>query len=179
MIIRLNGEPHALAALSRFSDCSSQLGIDGRRVAVEHNLVVVKRAGYATRLIQAGDEMEIVNFVGGGAGSRMADGRSLELLNPLAIAGRTFASRLIVGTGKYPSHAVMQAAHEASGTEMVTVAVRRVDISPRRRRRCSTTSTLARSCCCRTPPAATPPRTPCAPRGWRAKRGCRTGSSSR
>ena len=45
------------------------------------------------------------------------------------IAGRTFRSRLIVGTGKYPSHAVMQAAHEASGAEMVTVAVRRVDIS--------------------------------------------------
>ena len=47
----------------------------------------------------------------------------------LRIADRTFSSRLIVGTGKYPSHAVMQAAHEASGTEMVTVAVRRVDIS--------------------------------------------------
>jgi thiazole synthase len=50
---------------------------------------------------------------------------------PLVIAGRTFASRLIVGTGKYPSHAVMQAAHQASGTDMVTVAVRRVNISDR------------------------------------------------
>lgn len=47
----------------------------------------------------------------------------------LTIAGRTFRSRLVVGTGKYPSHAVMQAAHEASGTDMVTVAVRRVDLS--------------------------------------------------
>ena len=47
------------------------------------------------------------------------------------IAGRTFQSRLIVGTGKYPSNAIMRAAHEASGTEMVTVAVRRVDISRR------------------------------------------------
>ena len=51
--------------------------------------------------------------------------------DPLVIAGRTFTSRLVVGTGKYPSHAVMQAAHEASGTEMVTVAVRRVDLSAR------------------------------------------------
>ncbi len=50
---------------------------------------------------------------------------------PLEIAGRVFQSRLIVGTGKYPSHAVMQAAHVASGTEMVTVAVRRVDLSAR------------------------------------------------
>ena len=48
---------------------------------------------------------------------------------PLVIADRTFTSRLIVGTGKYPSHAILRAAHEASGAEMVTVAVRRVDIT--------------------------------------------------
>jgi thiazole synthase len=47
------------------------------------------------------------------------------------IAGRTFRSRLIVGTGKYSSFAVMAQAHEASGAEMVTVAVRRVNISDR------------------------------------------------
>src|SRR4026209_1180379 len=50
---------------------------------------------------------------------------------PFVIAGRTFTSRLIVGTGKYSSHAVMTQAHEASGAEMVTVAVRRVNISDR------------------------------------------------
>jgi thiazole synthase len=50
---------------------------------------------------------------------------------PLVIAGRTFTSRLIVGTGKYPSHAVMAQAHAASGADMVTVAVRRVNISDR------------------------------------------------
>ena len=52
-------------------------------------------------------------------------------LDPLVIAGRTFTSRLIVGTGKYSSFAVMAQAHEASGAEMVTVAVRRVNISDR------------------------------------------------
>src|SRR5580765_6925374 len=51
------------------------------------------------------------------------------MIDPLTIAGRTFYSRLVVGTGKYPSHEVMQAAHLAYGTEMVTVAVRRVDLS--------------------------------------------------
>lgn len=51
--------------------------------------------------------------------------------NPLVIAGRTFNSRLIVGTGKYSSFQVMRQAHEASGAEMVTVAVRRVNISDR------------------------------------------------
>jgi thiazole synthase len=49
--------------------------------------------------------------------------------DPLVIAGRAFESRLVVGTGKYPSHAIMQAAHVASGTAMVTVAVRRVDLA--------------------------------------------------
>ena len=48
--------------------------------------------------------------------------------DPLVIAGRTFGSRLVVGTGKYPSHEVMRRAHDASGTQMVTVAVRRVDL---------------------------------------------------
>lgn len=49
----------------------------------------------------------------------------------LVIAGRTFASRLIVGTGKYATFALMKQAHEASGADMVTVAVRRVNISDR------------------------------------------------
>src|SRR3954453_16821033 len=52
-------------------------------------------------------------------------------MDNLVIAGRTFSSRLIVGTGKYSSHAVMANAHEASGADMVTVAVRRVNISDR------------------------------------------------
>jgi thiazole synthase len=51
------------------------------------------------------------------------------MIDGLTIAGRAFSSRLVVGTGKYPSHEVMQKAHAASGTEMVTVAVRRVDLS--------------------------------------------------
>ena len=52
---------------------------------------------------------------------------------PFVIAGRTFTSRLIVGTGKYPSHAIMAQAHAAAGADMVTVAVRRVNISDRSR----------------------------------------------
>jgi thiazole synthase len=51
--------------------------------------------------------------------------------SPLTIAGRTFQSRLIVGTGKYPSHQIMREAHEASGADMATVAVRRVNIADR------------------------------------------------
>ncbi len=52
-------------------------------------------------------------------------------MDNLVIAEKTFSSRLIVGTGKYSSPAVMVKAHEASGAQMVTVAVRRVNISDR------------------------------------------------
>ncbi|MDH3496199.1 MAG: thiazole synthase [Gemmatimonadota bacterium] len=47
---------------------------------------------------------------------------------PLVVGDRAFRSRLIVGTGKYPDNATMVAAHAASGAEVVTVAVRRVDL---------------------------------------------------
>ena len=50
---------------------------------------------------------------------------------PLVIADKSFTSRLIVGTGKYPSHSIMAKAHAASGAEMVTVAVRRVNLTDR------------------------------------------------
>ena len=52
-------------------------------------------------------------------------------MDPFKIAEKTFSSRLIVGTGKYSSPAMMVQAHEASGAEMVTVAVRRVNIADR------------------------------------------------
>src|SRR3954453_19662423 len=52
-------------------------------------------------------------------------------MDRFTIADKTFSSRLFVGTGKYPSNAVMVQAHEASGAEMITVAVRRVNISDR------------------------------------------------
>jgi thiazole synthase len=53
------------------------------------------------------------------------------MADPFVVAGRELHSRLIVGTGKYPSLEVMKDAHEASGAEMVTVAVRRVDLQAR------------------------------------------------
>jgi thiamine biosynthesis protein ThiS len=66
LTIRLNGEPHELAGPLSIAALLATLDIDGRRVAVEHNLVVVKRAAYEKTLVREGDEIEIVNFVGGG-----------------------------------------------------------------------------------------------------------------
>jgi thiazole synthase len=51
--------------------------------------------------------------------------------DPIVIAGRTFNSRLLIGTGKYPSNQIMVAAHDASGAEIVTVAVRRTNVTDR------------------------------------------------
>jgi len=53
----------------------------------------------------------------------------MALSTPLTIAGRTFSSRLLVGTGKFSSNTLMSDALEASGTEIVTVALRRADLS--------------------------------------------------
>jgi thiazole synthase len=114
--ITLNGERFDLAAPLTVAELLAELAIDARRVAVEHNLVIVRRGEFDRIRVQEGDEVEIVNFVGGGE------------VDSFTIAGKTFTSRLIVGTGKYSSPAVMVQAHDASGAEMVTVAVRRVNL---------------------------------------------------
>jgi thiamine biosynthesis protein ThiS len=66
MIITLNGDRHELATPVSVSELLQQLEIDARRVAVELNLTVVKKAAYDSSVIRDGDEVEIVNFVGGG-----------------------------------------------------------------------------------------------------------------
>ena len=66
MTIVLNGESHPWPAPRSVEALLADLQIDTRTVAVERNRVVVKRAHYAQTLIQAGDEIEIVSFVGGG-----------------------------------------------------------------------------------------------------------------
>jgi thiamine biosynthesis protein ThiS len=66
LLITLNGDPHEIAAPLSVSALLHQLEIDARRVAVELNLAVVKKAAYDSSVIKDGDEVEIVNFVGGG-----------------------------------------------------------------------------------------------------------------
>ena len=63
----LNGDRYELAAPTTVADLLARLAIDPRRVAVEHNLTVVKRAAFADTIVHDGDEVEIVNFVGGGS----------------------------------------------------------------------------------------------------------------
>jgi len=64
--IKLNGDPHEIPGPLSVSALLEQLEIDERRVAVELNLDVVKKSAYSSSVIKDGDEVEIVNFVGGG-----------------------------------------------------------------------------------------------------------------
>jgi thiazole synthase len=120
--IRVNGEHRRVNAGISFADLANELGLEPTRVAVERNLEIVPRSTLADVIVADGDEIEIVTFVGGG---------DHELDDSWRVAGRTFASRLIIGTGKYKSFEENAAAVAASGAEIVTVAVRRVNISDR------------------------------------------------
>ena len=66
MTITLNGDAYSVPGSLTITELLARLEIDPRRVAVERNLIVVKRAEYATTHVLEGDEIEIVNFVGGG-----------------------------------------------------------------------------------------------------------------
>jgi thiamine biosynthesis protein ThiS len=66
MTITLNGDRHEVPKPISISALLEQLEIDARRVAVELNAAVVKKAAYDSAVIKEGDEVEIVNFVGGG-----------------------------------------------------------------------------------------------------------------
>jgi thiamine biosynthesis protein ThiS len=64
--ITLNGDPFDLSGPLTVNELLASLDIDARRVAVEHNLVVLKRAAFDSAIVSEGDQIEIVNFVGGG-----------------------------------------------------------------------------------------------------------------
>lgn len=118
--ITLNGEPRRADAGS-IADLVRSLELDPGKVAVERNGLIVPRSTLGEVALGDGDVLEIVHFVGGGQGEPSDDSWT--------VAGRTFRSRLIVGTGKYKDFAQNAAAVEASGAEIVTVAVRRVNVS--------------------------------------------------
>jgi thiamine biosynthesis protein ThiS len=66
MVITLNGERYELDDATTVSNLLARLDIDARRVAVEHNLEVLKRGRFDDTVVREGDQIEIVNFVGGG-----------------------------------------------------------------------------------------------------------------
>ena len=120
--IHINGEHRRVRDGLTLAELASELGFVPEKVAVERNLEVVPRSTLAQVMVEDGDELEIVHFVGGGDVASVAD-------DSWSVAGQTFRSRLIVGTGKYKNFEQNAAAVAASGAEIVTVAVRRVNVS--------------------------------------------------
>jgi len=120
--IKINGEDKRLDEPVTMAALLSELGWDGRKVAVERNLEIVPRSVYDQTVVKHGDRLEIVHFIGGG---KPEDSEA----DSFKIAGRSFTSRLIVGTGKYKDFEETREAIAASGAEIVTVAVRRVNIA--------------------------------------------------
>src|SRR5438093_2476099 len=116
--IRLNGEACEIPAPLNIAELLDRFDLPKDRVAVERNRSIVPKQQWETVAVANGDELEVVHFVGGGSGND----------DPFVVAGRSFKSRLIVGTGKYSTNQVMSEAHRRSGTDMVTVAVRRIDL---------------------------------------------------
>ena len=131
----VNGEPRRIAAPATLADLVATLGLNPAKVAVERNAVIVPRSTLGQVALADGDVLEIVHFVGGG--DTVVNETSPKDTSPKdtwpkdtwTVAGRTFTSRLIVGTGKYRDFAQNAAAVAASGAEIVTVAVRRVNIA--------------------------------------------------
>ncbi len=121
MQITINGETQSFDAALTVEQLLGRIGLDHRKVAVERNLEIVPKSSYGETALSDGDRLEIVHFIGGGAPELDDD--------PLIVDGRRLGSRLIIGTGKYEDYEQNRLALEASGAEMVTVAVRRVNLT--------------------------------------------------
>ena len=120
--LTVNGEPRQSAAAT-IAALVQELDLDPAKVAVERNGDIVPRSTLGDAPLVDGDTLEIVHFVGGG------DHIEATKADMWEVAGKRFTSRLIVGTGKYKDFEQNAAAVEASGAEIVTVAVRRVNVS--------------------------------------------------
>jgi thiazole synthase len=119
MNITLNGEPKSLAQPVTVSEMLKQLGLESGKVAVERNLEIVPKSAFTSTQLLDGDRIEIVHFIGGGS----------DAADTFVVAGKSYQSRLLVGTGKYKDFEETARAIEASGAEIVTVAVRRVNLT--------------------------------------------------
>jgi thiazole synthase len=120
--IELNGEPRELPAGARLADAVREAGAEpeaARGVAVALDGVVVPRAEWASTQLGDGQRVEVLAAIQGGAPD--LDDSSWEL------GGRRWSSRLIAGTGGFRSLEQMEEALGASGAEIVTVALRRID----------------------------------------------------
>lgn len=118
MEIFVNGESLEFEKNQTLALLLESLSLIEKRIAVEINQEIVPHGQYKNHQLNAGDRIEIVHAIGGGEVHS----------NSLVIAGKSYSSRLLVGTGKYKNSEETREAIEASGAEIVTVAIRRTNI---------------------------------------------------
>lgn len=116
MMIYVNGDSRDCAENSTVADVVSELGLTGKKIAIELNKEILPFQQYDSQMLQAGDRLEIVHAIGGGQD------------DSFMLAGVKYHSRLLVGTGKYKDMEETRLAIEASGAQIVTVAIRRTNI---------------------------------------------------
>jgi len=116
MMVYVNGDRVEIAENSVVTTVIADLGLTGKKIAVELNKEILPYGQHGSQVLQEGDRLEIVHAIGGG----QDDG--------FVIAGTTYHSRLLVGTGKYKDMEETRLAIEASGAQIVTVAIRRTNI---------------------------------------------------
>lgn len=122
MRLSINGKSREMSQAGNVAELLAMLELDARKIAIELNREIVPRSAYGATALKDGDAIEIVHFIGGGNAVQHPEDDYFE------VAGLRFRSRLLVGTGKYKDLAETKAAIEASGAEIVTVAVRRVNV---------------------------------------------------
>ncbi len=116
MKVYVNGDSLEFAENTVLQEVIEQLGLTGKRIAVELNKEILPFDQYTTQVLHDQDRVEIVHAIGGGQS------------DSFTLAGKEYHSRLLVGTGKYKDMDETRAAIEASGAEIVTVAIRRTNI---------------------------------------------------
>ena len=124
--VRLNGKPRAVEDGVTLLQLLSQLDVQPGRVVIEHNREIRRLEDFERTQVRGGDELELVYFVGGGSTDEDGEG------DPLLVGGRTIGSRLIHGTGKFPSNAVLARCLDAAAPSMITAAIRRLELEGRR-----------------------------------------------
>ena len=116
MIVYVNGEEQEYAENITVANVIDNLGLTGKKIAVELNKEILPFQQHSTQMLHAQDSLEIVHAIGGGQE------------DTFVLAGTTYHSRLLVGTGKYKDLEETRLAIEASGAQIVTVAIRRTNI---------------------------------------------------
>ena len=116
--VTLNGKARKVEDGVSLLELLEALDVAPSRVVIEHNREIRRKDDFAKTVVHDGDELELVYFVGGGSTAEDA----------FVVGGRTLRSRLIHGTGKYPSNEVLARCLEAAQPDMITVAIRRLNL---------------------------------------------------